>query len=89
VGYEQIRESTSSGRGLLPSEDLTDTSPAVSTVATPTITESLTQSVVYELVQPTGDGGKAGGESLVDNPAYLAPNAGYEPVIPRSNDSAF
>jgi hypothetical protein len=39
VGHEQTRESTSSGRGLLPSEDLTDTSPAVSTVATPTITE--------------------------------------------------
>ena len=56
---------------------------------------SLTQSVVYELVQPMGDGGKAGGEILVDNPAYLGrkdpvlSNAGYEPVIPRSNDSAF
>ena len=50
---------------------------------------------MYELVQPMGDGGKAGGEILVDNPAYLGrkdpvlSNAGYEPVIPRSNDSAF
>ena len=62
------------------------------TTLSPDDCRSLTQSVVYELVQPMGDGGKG---SLVDNPAYLGrkdpvlSNAGYEPVIPRSNDSAF